>query len=68
MAIEVKSEPRCYIGRLSGLRAIEALAGMVKRIPVYDGRRSFRTADGIDVWIFDRLRHALARNALWPCV
>ena len=66
VAIEVKSQPRYHTGMLPGLRAVGALGGMVRRILVYGGRRSFRTADGIDVWTFDRLHHALAGNGLWP--
>lgn len=66
MAIEVKSQPRYHTGMLPGLRAIGALAGIVRRVLVYGGKRSFRTADGIDVWTLDRLHHALAGNTLWP--
>ncbi|MDE0416638.1 MAG: DUF4143 domain-containing protein, partial [bacterium] len=66
MAVEVKSRPRYHTGMLSGLRAVGELAGLVRRVLVYDGKRSFRTADGIDVWTFDRLHHALSGNAMWP--
>ncbi len=66
VALEVKSQPRYHTGMLPGLRAVGALAGMVRRILVYGGKRSFRTADGIDVWTFSRLHHALAGNTLWP--
>lgn len=66
VAIEVKSQPRYYTGMLSGLRAVGALSGVVRRVLVYGGRRSFRTADGIDVWTFERLHHAVAENTLWP--
>ena len=50
---------------LPGLRAIGELQGMVRRVLVYGGRRSFRTGDEIDVWSTDRLQQALAENALW---
>ena len=66
VAIEVKSQPRYYTGMLPGLRAIGALAGNVRRVLVYSGKRSFRTPDGIDVWTFDRLHQTLAGNTLWP--
>lgn len=66
VAIEVRSRPRYHTGMLPGLRAVDALAGTVRRVLVYDGKRSFRTADGIGVWTFDRLHHALAGNTLWP--
>ena len=66
VAIEVKSRSRYHTGMLPGLRAVDALAGVVRRVLVYGGKRSFRTADGIDVWTLDRLHHALARNTIWP--
>ena len=65
-AIEVKSRPRYHTGMLPGLRAIAELPGMVRRVLVYGGKRSFRTGDGIDVWSTDRLQEALAENTLWP--
>ena len=65
-AIEVKSQSRYHTGMLPGLRAIAELPGMVRRVLVYGGKRSFRTGDGIDVWSTPRLQHALSENALWP--
>ena len=65
-AIEVKSQPRYHTGMLPGLRAIAELPGIARRVLVYGGKRSFRTADGIDVWSTDRLQQALAENTLWP--
>ena len=65
-AIEVKSGPRYHTGMLPGLRAVAELPGMVRRVLVYGGRRSFRTQDGIEVWPVERLHRALAENALWP--
>ena len=65
-AIEVKSQPRYHTGMLSGLRAIAELPGIVRRVLVHGGKRSFRTRDGIDVWSTARLQRALAENALWP--
>ncbi len=65
-AIEVKSQPRYHTGMLPGLRAIAELPGIARRILVYGGKRSFRTADGIDVWSTGRLQQALSEGALWP--
>ena len=66
VAIEVKSRPRYHTGMLPGLRAVAELPGMVRRVLVYGGRRSFRTQDGIDVWSVERLHRALVEDALWP--
>ncbi len=50
-AIEVMSQPRYRTGMLPGLRAFGELPGLVRRVLVYGGKRSFlRTEDGIDVW------------------
>ena len=49
-AIEVKSQLRYDTGMLLGLRAIEEFPGTMRRALVYDGKRSFRTRDGIDGW------------------
>lgn len=65
-AIEVKSQPRYHTGMLPGLRAIADLPGVVRRVLVYGGKRSFRTGAGIDVWSTGRLHQALAEKALWP--
>ena len=65
-AIEVKSQPRYHTGMLPGLRAVADLPGVVRRVLVYGGRRSFRTQDGIDVWSLARLHQAIAEDALWP--
>lgn len=65
-AIEVKSQPRYHSGMLPGLRAAAQLPGLVRRVLVYGGKRSFRTEDGIDVWSTARLQHELAGNTLWP--
>ncbi len=66
LAIEVKSQARYNTGLLRGLRAVGALTGVVRRVLLYGGRRSFRTEDGIDVWTFARLHRALEDDALWP--
>ena len=66
VAIEVKSQPRYHTGMLPGLRAVAESPGVVRRVLVYGGRRSFRTQDGIEVWSFARLHRALAEDAIWP--
>ena len=66
VAIEVKSQPRYHTGMLPGLRAAADLPGVVRRVLVYGGRRSFRTQDGIEVWSLARLHRALAEDAIWP--
>ena len=66
VAIEVKSGPRYHTGMLPGLRAIAELPGVVRRVLVYGGRRSFRTQDGIEVWSIARLHRALEEGAIWP--
>ena len=57
-AIEVKSQPRYHTGMLPGLRAVADLPGVVRRVLVYGGRRSFRTQDGVEVWSVARLHRA----------
>jgi predicted AAA+ superfamily ATPase len=52
VAIEVKSTPRYSNGLLKGLRAIASLAGLERRILVYNGREKLRSVDGIDVLPF----------------
>ena len=66
VAVEVKSGPRYHTGMLLGLRAVADLPGVVRRVLVYGGRRSFRTEDGVEVWSIARLHRALAEDALWP--
>ena len=66
VAVEVKSQPRYHTGMLSGLRTVAELPGVVRRVPVYGGKRSFRTQDGIEVWSIARLHRALAEDAIWP--
>ena len=65
-AIEIKSRPRYHTGMLPGLRAVAELPGIVRRVLVYGGARSFRTQDGIEVWSATRFHRALAQDALWP--
>ena len=66
LAIEVKAADRYHTGLLKGLRAIADLPGLVRRILVYTGRLSFRSADGIEIWPARRFAAAVAAGGLWP--
>ena len=52
--------------QLRGLRAIDGLAGLRRRILVYRGPRRMATADGIEVWPVDHFLAVLASDKLWP--
>ncbi|MFW6012115.1 MAG: ATP-binding protein [bacterium] len=65
-ALEVKSSRRLHPRHLAGLRAIEPLDGLRRRILLYRGERAQRTEDGIDVWPVSRLLDALETGTLWP--
>ena len=49
VAIEVKSAPRVREEHMKGLRAIEPLKGLARRVLVHAGTERARTRDGIDV-------------------
>ena len=66
LAIEAKATDRYHTGLLKGLRAIEALSGLARRVLVYTGSRSFRSADGIEIWPARRFAAAVAEGTLWP--
>ena len=66
LAIEAKAARRYNTALLRGLRAIGDLPGLVRRVLVHDGRRAFRTEDGIDVWPVKRFLEALRTDGLWP--
>ncbi len=66
LAIEVKATDRYHTALLKGLRAIEGLSRMARRLLVYTGTRSFRTEDGIDVWPLRRFSASVADGSLWP--
>ena len=66
LAIEVKSTQRFAAPLLKGLRAIDGLPRMARRLLVYTGRRSLRSADGIDIWPAQRFAQAVATGELWP--
>ena len=66
LAIEAKAARRYNTVLLKGLRAIDDLPYLVRRVLVYDGGRAFRTEDGIDVWPVERFLEALGTDGLWP--
>ena len=66
LAVEVKAADRYHTGLLKGLRAIADLPRLVRRILVYTGRRSFRSADGIEIWPAHRFASTVASGGLWP--
>lgn len=51
---------------LKGLRAVAGLDGLTRRILVYDGRRSFQSEDGIQVWPLATFHRVLGDGLLWP--
>ena len=66
LAIEAKAARRYNTALLKGLRAIDGLPHLIRRVLVHDGRRAFRTEDGIDVWPVKRFLEALRADRLWP--
>ncbi len=65
LALEVKSATRYNTTMLKGLRGVTELPNLTRRILVYDGSRSFRTEDGIDIWPIDDFHRALETDRLW---
>ena len=65
LAIEAKATRRYHTALLKGLRAIDDLPHLVRRVLVHDGERAFRTEDGIDVWPVERFLEALRTDGLW---
>lgn len=66
LAIEAKAAERYQTGMLRGLRAVDGLPGLTRRLLVYGGGRSFRTDDGIEIWPARRFAEELAAGTLWP--
>ena len=66
LGVEVKATARYHTRHLKGLRALDGLEGLTRRILVYAGARSFRTEDGIDVWPAGRFAEETAAGTLWP--
>ena len=66
VAIEVKASQRVDARRLSGLRAIGELEGVVRRVLVHPGRLQRVTEDGVEVWPVATFIERLASGSLWP--
>ena len=66
LAVEVKATRRYHTGLLRGLRSVEGLPGIVRRVLVYTGERPFRSTDGIRIWPAERFAERVASGALWP--
>ena len=49
-----------------GLRAVEGLQGLKRRILVYRGTSRLVTSDGIEVWPVRHFLEALGNDRLWP--
>ncbi len=54
IAIEVKASESVSAKQCKGLRAIADLPGVKRRLVVYTGSRSRKTADGIEIWPYAR--------------
>lgn len=66
LAVEIKSTNRYNTAMLRGLRSMEDLPRLSRRILVYTGARAFRSDDGIEVWPLNDLHQALETDQLWP--
>ncbi|MBK8229012.1 MAG: ATP-binding protein [Candidatus Eisenbacteria bacterium] len=65
LAIEVKAGERLDPSAFAGLKAINELPGVVRRLIVYGGDRPFRHEAGIEVLPFSRFTAEL-QTGLWP--
>jgi predicted AAA+ superfamily ATPase len=65
MAIEVKSAKRFHSGMLSGLRAIESLPGLRRRILIYVGARRMESPEGIEIVPVADFLSMLSGHRLW---
>ena len=66
LGIEVKATDRYHTGLLRGLRLMDGLSGVVRRILVYTGERRFRSSDGIEIWPVALFAERVAGGGLWP--
>ncbi len=66
VAVEVKSAKRFSEPLCAGLRAVEGLSGLARRILVHLGDRPLRTRDGIDVLPIGRFIDAVAQDRIFP--
>jgi predicted AAA+ superfamily ATPase len=65
IAIESKASASLHPAHLKGLRALQALPGLKRRILVSEGGRAMRTEDGIDIWPLPLFLESLERGSLW---
>jgi predicted AAA+ superfamily ATPase len=65
IAVEVKTGKAFKKAWCKGLRVIEPLEGLQRRIVVYPRGPAMRTSDGIDVMPFEQFADELATNILW---
>lgn len=65
VAVEAKAKTALAAKDFAGLRAIQGLAGLARRVVVYLGERPQRTADGIDVLPLRGFLTALEQGRLW---
>jgi predicted AAA+ superfamily ATPase len=63
-AVEVKAVERIREDHFRGLRAINGLEGLRRRVLVYQGDSILRTEDGIDVWPFEVFSDRMAEGKL----
>ena len=66
LGVEVKATDRYHSGLLRGLRLLDALPGVARRVLVYTGDRRFRSADGIEIWPARLFADQVAAGGLWP--
>lgn len=66
LAIEAKAGTRVGPDELRGLRAIDELKGLVRRVLVYRGTSPQRTEDGIDIVPIEHFHAEVADGSLWP--
>ena len=65
MAVEAKAKTALASKDFAGLRAVQGLAGLQRRLVIYLGDRAQRTEDGIDVLPVPAFLTALERRSLW---
>lgn len=66
LGVEVKATDRYHTGLLKGLRLLDALPGVARRVLVYTGEGLFRSADGIEIWPARHFAERVADGSLWP--
>lgn len=65
LALEVKSQEHISSEHLVGLRAIQKLKNIKKRVLVYTGDKTLRTAEGVDVYPVTEFLKKIAAGTLW---